>query len=115
MANVTFKVPSGIFQILGRNGVLYPVVGGVVTLPEGAAPVPPNGGVLMRGVNLGLGMTGPTGAVGALGGTGGQVIATGPTGAAGNTGPTSTQTVGNTGAGITGATGPTGAQGATGP
>lgn len=103
MADVKLTAPAGVTQLLGADGVMYQVSGGVVTVPILAV----NRGILSAGWNWASGATGATGATGGVSAT----SATGPTGATGATGNT-----GNVGKNqsVTGATGLTGNTGATG-
>jgi hypothetical protein len=116
MANISINVPSGVLQVLGTDGVMYPVVAGVVSVPAGVT-VP---GFFNGGANFGAGVAGPQGAIGQTGatspvGAAGVTGVTGPSGVTGPTGPT-TGNVGATAAtGGTGGTGGTGSTGATGP
>ena len=102
---VTLTAPSGttLSQILGGDGIMYQVVGNVVTMPYNAIPR----GLVAQGWIWATGVPGGTGVTGGVGAT----SATGPTGYTGGTGA-----VGKTGAtiGPTGTTGPTGVTGATG-
>jgi len=88
MTTVTLKAPAGVSSAYGSDGVLYPVVGGQVTVPDNAVPSLLSAGFYVAASVGGVGPTGPTGAVGGTGGTAGTVGATGATGSTGTTGPT---------------------------
>ena len=107
MSNVLLTAPAGVTQLLGVDGVMYQVVGGVVSLPILAL----DRGLLSAGWNWASGSTGATGAAGAIQGTSatGATGSTGATGAVGHIGKNQSATGG------TGATGMTGNTGATGP
>lgn len=112
--SVSLQAPAGVTQLLGGDGVMYPVVGGIVTVPYPA--IGPIGGSMINSL-LSVGWNWANGAPGATGATGGvqATSATGPTGAAGATGATGAVGVSQGPTGAVGATGTTGLTGATGP
>lgn len=84
--NITLNAPANVGgTVVGGDGNVYAISGGVVTLPQSAA-----GPLFAAGFWAGGGSTGGTGAAGKTGGTGGtgSTGSTGPTGAVGPTGPT---------------------------
>jgi hypothetical protein len=115
---VTLQAPSGVTQLLGGDGTIYKVVGGVVTVPHIAVGIERGHGqvssLLAAGWNWANGAAGPAGAAGVTGVTGGTGVS-GATGIVGATGAVGKNlgVVGLTGA--TGGTGPVGATGGTGP
>lgn len=89
---VRLTAPAGVTTVLGADGNVYDVAGGVVVMPLAAV----SGGLYAAGFNWSPAATGATGATG--GATTGNTGNSGATGNAGARGAT----------GNTGATGPTG-------
>ena len=111
MANKNLMAPAGVTQLLAPDGVMYPVVNGLVSLPE---PIfAQHRALLSQGWNWSVGVPGGTGGTGGTGATS-ATGATGTTGLTGATGAIGKNQGATGGVGATGVTGPTGATGATG-
>lgn len=107
--NIILTAPAGVTQLLGADGIMYQVSGGVVSLPILAV----NRNILNAGWNWASGATGATGATGGVSATS-ATGTTGSTGSTGNTGAVGKNQSPTGGTGATGATGNTGATGGTG-